>query len=831
MVPVISNFRMASHAEPAINAPSVTPTPTSGLATTIAESPWPGGVIRQRTRISHACDACKERKRRCSGERPVCVHCRCYGLNCVYSSRRRDGHQGELAALRDEREMLTDMMVRALPTVSDPTLQEAMQKVLDTNRRSAAQATSIPKEEPSSDLPREYPGPDYTEEELLYDLNTIRITHPEGYLGPSHPTAILKPLANEVVPDYERTVGHLLGFGTDDLKNAEWLDLSVDPLELPSRQDADELVTIYFSHLHCLYPILWRPRFVYEYMRFWDNNKRVVFSNNNNWLAILNMVFCIGSLYAMAMVDNPDQNGPLIYFKRAQSLSMNMFSIGNLETVQCYLFMAWFLHAMGMNNRAYTLLGTVVRMAEALGLHIKSSRSGIDPILLETRRRVWHGIIVFERTLELLLGRPISSPGRFSNVELPVEVDEEWFEGPQSLRGVGQPNFKPTRVAYLIEAYKLSKITEQVVDKLYSAVASAVPWSLYEVSVADLGNQTLTWKSLLPFHLRFEDQFCTGDPDGIYIRQRNALALRYHNVRMMIFRRSINTALARGKDAQDQHDYVRTRPKLDMTDFALRECTNEAMQVCLMFHDTRVRTKQMFLEQAWWEARPTIITAASILALVYRACTQGNVNLDGDTITKGKIRECLEYLKDAVEALILDSLLCSERTKGIVLCLIRLADGDTNALFDYNQISMTTPSDTDSSGAETDSWSKTFEISQSSEVNLFDVRAGIDYGVGMNVQNMPTNQAQRSSPADYRWVDQEVGLEQRSYGEGMPQWTTMLAVEGERQVATPSSERRGAPSSAFTADKFGLPMLYDNPVWTVHQHSQSQGSGGGPQGQ
>ncbi|BFZ60544.1 hypothetical protein YB2330_001581 [Saitoella coloradoensis] len=641
---------MASLSKP-IDGAIDTPSPSAVPATPIAQDgETAGGAIRQRSRISHACDACKERKRRCSGERPVCVHCRCYGLNCVYSSRRRDHRQGELAVLRDKTEMLADMMLRVLPAVNDPILQAAMQKVLEANQTTAAQTTSIPEEEHGGDSPREDPDPDPTEEELLFDLNTIRITQPEGYLGPSHPTAILRPLVNEVAPHFERTIGYVLGFGTDDLKDAEWSDQSVNPLELPSRAEADNLITVYFSHLHCLYPILWRPRFLYEYVSFWSNDRRVTFSDNNNWLSILNMVFSIGSLYSIAISDNPDLNKPLIYFKRAQSFSMNIFAVGNLETVQCYLLMSWFLNAMGMNNRAYTILGTVIRMAEGIGLHVKSSHSGIDPVLLETRRRVWHCILVFDRTLELLLGRPISSPSHFFSLELPVEVDEEWFEGSQALRGAGQPRFKPSRVGYLVEAYKLSRITEEVMDKLYSAVALAVPWSLYEISVADLGNQIVSWKGLLPFHLRFDDQFRTGDPDGIFLRQRNALALRYHNVRMMIFRRSVNRILRRGKDAQGQHDYVRTRPKLDMTEFAFRECVSEAMHVGLMFHDAHVKTKQMFLEHAWWEARPTIVTAASILALVYRASTQGIVDLDGDAITQDKIRESLEYLKDAVEA-------------------------------------------------------------------------------------------------------------------------------------------------------------------------------------
>lgn len=41
-------------------------------------------------RVSHACEPCRHRKTKCSGERPVCKHCEDFKINCVYADGKRD---------------------------------------------------------------------------------------------------------------------------------------------------------------------------------------------------------------------------------------------------------------------------------------------------------------------------------------------------------------------------------------------------------------------------------------------------------------------------------------------------------------------------------------------------------------------------------------------------------------------------------------------------------------------------------------------------------------------------------------------------------------------
>ena len=40
-------------------------------------------------RVSHACEPCRHRKTKCSGERPQCKHCQDFRLPCVYADGKR----------------------------------------------------------------------------------------------------------------------------------------------------------------------------------------------------------------------------------------------------------------------------------------------------------------------------------------------------------------------------------------------------------------------------------------------------------------------------------------------------------------------------------------------------------------------------------------------------------------------------------------------------------------------------------------------------------------------------------------------------------------------
>ena len=49
-----------------------------------------GFIAVDKNRVSHACEPCRQRKTKCSGERPGCQHCEDFQLLCVYGDGKRD---------------------------------------------------------------------------------------------------------------------------------------------------------------------------------------------------------------------------------------------------------------------------------------------------------------------------------------------------------------------------------------------------------------------------------------------------------------------------------------------------------------------------------------------------------------------------------------------------------------------------------------------------------------------------------------------------------------------------------------------------------------------
>lgn len=47
-------------------------------------------LIADKVRVSHACEPCRQRKTKCSGERPVCRHCEEFQYSCFYADGKRE---------------------------------------------------------------------------------------------------------------------------------------------------------------------------------------------------------------------------------------------------------------------------------------------------------------------------------------------------------------------------------------------------------------------------------------------------------------------------------------------------------------------------------------------------------------------------------------------------------------------------------------------------------------------------------------------------------------------------------------------------------------------
>ena len=267
------------------------------------------------------------------------------------------------------------------------------------------------------------------------------------------------------------------------------------------------LVDAYFKRIHTFIPMLDETAFRAEYL----DGQRC----DAPWLALLNMVFAMGSVVGTKSEDTSHFN----YYNRAmEQLPMDAFGSSHIETVQAMAIVGgYYLHYINRPNMANAVLGAAIRMASALGLHRESLAHGgtADVAAAETRRRTWWSLFCLDTWATTTMGRP--SFGRWGPA---INI-----QSPEFGIAANRDSSQHAGILPLIENIKFCKIATQIQDML------AISPLLRPDDRRSLDAQLVGWYQNLPWLLR------TTDPcaEPLYI-SRCIMKWRYQNLRMLIHR-------------------------------------------------------------------------------------------------------------------------------------------------------------------------------------------------------------------------------------------------------------------------------------------------------
>ena len=128
----------------------------------------------------------------------------------------------------------------------------------------------------------------------------------------------------------------------------------VNPLGLPPRPVADALFKSYMETVHPTFPIVGKRTFLDQYRKSFA--KPDVAKSNQNWLAVLNLIFAIGARYShLIQADwRGNENDHLIYFTRARLLGFKADAVlghAELQKIQITGLMAFYLLATNQITR------------------------------------------------------------------------------------------------------------------------------------------------------------------------------------------------------------------------------------------------------------------------------------------------------------------------------------------------------------------------------------------------------------------------------------------------------------------------------------------------
>ncbi|KAJ9609222.1 hypothetical protein H2200_006994 [Cladophialophora chaetospira] len=436
-----------------------------------------------RHRVNHACEPCRHRKTKCSGERPVCRHCQDFKITCFYADGKRDRVKKQFGTLTekvaDYEKLLKDLLPKvdeadarqirasldketsydAEETLTDGTLEgppASLSEVYGDGEESGAESEASGGAGSTGALDRT--DEDFTREQARHtgfmgknsEITWLQRLHQQNKFGDVPPdqqgnqkqrrlaemsTASLtstRPIGDTQVPLSEAEPGFTIdnsSYHMDDMSIFTYD--AVDAYELPTPEMANHLFHAYMQRVHPSFPFVGRLNLTSQFRRFISGT---VQRPPEKWLAILNLIFAIGAKYSHLINAEwkGDERDHLIYFTRARLLTVNsetIFHHPELQMIQVLSLMSLYLLCNSQLNRAWILIGYAIRAAGALGMNMRNDSTELKDSLKEIRYRLWWALYVLEHRLCNMTGRVNCVMDEHVTTPLPVPLEEEQFDG------------------------------------------------------------------------------------------------------------------------------------------------------------------------------------------------------------------------------------------------------------------------------------------------------------------------------------------------------------------------------------------------------------------
>ena len=350
-------------------------------------------------------------------------------------------------------------------------------------------------------------------------------------------------------------------------QNVENIDLSgslVNPFAVPPYPIAIALVRTHFTTVHPGFPIIDEGHFMERCERYLQYPTLDEFKDRT-FVTLLQIVLAIGAFQAhmtkAAWVG--DAGDHLLYFSRASMMGLNsnfLGEVGSLDRAQILGLGALYLVILGQTDRAWNLVSISIREAQCLGMHLQDPSPPLADKERSFRSLVWHAILLLERTVAVITGRPSMVDSHSCSVLLPargipsassmilaieihyqqgLEVRDERLSPHRDSPSNGAKHQQPRperpedreRSEFFAQCVEISALEQKVVFDLYSPGARQEKWSTIQGTMLRLDSQLVHWRTSLPANPRNKRTRHRGT--RIY---QAALDVLFHSTRIIIYR-------------------------------------------------------------------------------------------------------------------------------------------------------------------------------------------------------------------------------------------------------------------------------------------------------
>lgn len=233
-------------------------------------------------------------------------------------------------------------------------------------------------------------------------LATVTTFDDESSYGSSSTVAFIR----RVLPDEDILRNDADKDAIDE--NAQVLDEPIIPgseiMLLPRRLHADKFVSCYWEFIHPLFPVLHKTTFMEQYQHFWATESgsegRMPFKSDKEYavfVSMLNLVFALGCQFSDLVRDTQKASVAHDFYERSrQSYNHDWLDSADLPLVQLLLLNGVYLQSTHHANRCWNSIGLAIRVAQILGLQVKSTNV-TSQLQREMRKRIWYTCVNLDR--------------------------------------------------------------------------------------------------------------------------------------------------------------------------------------------------------------------------------------------------------------------------------------------------------------------------------------------------------------------------------------------------------------------------------------------------
>ncbi|OBT97544.2 hypothetical protein VE01_04454 [Pseudogymnoascus verrucosus] len=565
----------------------------------------------KRHKIAIACDACREKKIRCDGQKPTCGNCKRKhkaGDRCKYvsDSSRASADREHVRYLEDRIRMLESdqaspsriahavrhselaALHRADEVPSVPPISNRNLDIL------SAEAEAHPSDRPTSTVSPLGPfddrlqGPDgrpFPEQDGHVACSSVSAMGAASHISDSVTAAQELFYGSSSAVSFQHQVRETLRASTGEsdfvypklpaTKQSraavhglssflgEGLSSRLEALTLPPRALADHLLDLYWARVHCLYPFIHKPSFLESYEQIWARDSAVddrhvsteaVGLGGSNcgpatFSCALNAVFALSCQFSDLPSAEREALTSTFFLRGKYFLHIDILDEGDLALVQALLIMAQFLQSTHYPDRCWNMVGLAYRVAQGIGLYIDDGNENRSPIEVEMRRRAWYGCIMLDTVVSMTLGRPSITTGQ-SDIPLPIASNDDSLI---SLSASSADNVPVT--SFFVQALKVNKILAEVLTDVYKPLShlggrnkiGQQPRFCFFDVIIDLDNNLSHFERNVPEQLYWGWRDQAHRSTEIVTRQRNVLHARFVHLKLLLYRPILNQLCVESK--------------------------------------------------------------------------------------------------------------------------------------------------------------------------------------------------------------------------------------------------------------------------------------------